>query len=220
MTMNDELEAILETCIDEIAEGEASLEECLARYPQYANELEPVLYAATRLKSGRALKPSPFLRGSIRAELNLAMKNSPSPKRRLPLFFWRVALNVAVLCFALIMTNTVFAQGALPGESLYNWKLASERVWRVLSVDPVGTDLQLANRRVSEYVAVSNDETRRARVLVSYNELLTRFKTEGNDNDQQRILVALQSQRDSLHKAGLSIPELDNYVSDGSRPTP
>jgi hypothetical protein len=131
-----------------------------------------------------------------------------------------MALNVAVLFFALIMTNTVFAQGALPGESLYNWKLASERVWRVLSVDPVGTDLQLANRRVSEYVAVSNDETRRARVLVSYNELLTRFKTEGNDNDQQRILVTLQSQRDSLHQVGLSIPELDNYVSGGSRPTP
>jgi hypothetical protein len=220
MNMNDEFEAILETCVDEIAEGEASLEECLARYPQYANELEPVLYTATRLKSGRAIKPSPFLRGSIRAELNLAMKSSPSLKRGVPLFFWRMALNVAVLFFALIMTNTVFAQGALPGESLYNWKLASERVWRVLSVDPVGTDLQLANRRVSEYVAVSNDETRRARVLVSYNELLTRFKTEGNDNDQQRILVTLQSQRDSLHQVGLSIPELDNYVSGGSRPTP
>ncbi len=218
--MNDEFEAILETCVDDIAEGEASLEECLARYPQYATELEPVLYTVTRLKSGRAIKPSPFLRGTIRAELKLAMKSSPPPKSRLPLFFWRMALNVAVLLFALIMTNTVFAQGALPGESLYNWKLTSERVWRVVSIDPVGTDLQLSNRRINEYVAVSSDETRRARVLVSYNELLTRFESEGNNNDQQRILVALQSQRDSLHKAGLSIPELDNFVASRASGTP
>lgn len=220
MNMNDEFEAILETCVDDIAEGEASLEECLVRYPQYATELEPVLYTVTRLKSGRAIKPSPFLRGTIRAELNLAMKSSPPPKSRLPLFFWRMALNMAVLLFALIMTNTVFAQGALPGESLYNWKLASERVWRVVSIDPVGTDLQLSNRRISEYVAVSSDETRRARVLVSYNELLTRFQSDGDDRDQQRILVVLQSQRDSLHKVGLSIPELDTFVSDRVTETP
>jgi hypothetical protein len=116
------------------------------------------------------------------------------------------------------MTNTVFAQGALPGDSLYNWKLSSERVWRLVSADPLGTDLQLSNRRINEYVAVSNDETRRARVLVSYNELLTRFKSD--NNDQERILVVLKSQRDSLHQVGLSIPELEDYVSGASGPTP
>jgi hypothetical protein len=152
------------------------------------------------------------------------MKSSPQPKVRLPLYFWRMALNVAVLVFALLMTNTVFAQGALPGDSLYNWKLTSERVWRTVSADPLGTDLELSNRRINEYVAVGNDEARRARVLVSYNELLTRFKTEGNNNDQQRILVVLRSQQDSLHKIGLSISTLDDYVSGDSssttRPTP
>jgi hypothetical protein len=221
MNMTDnEYEAILEACVEEIAEGESSLEECLARYPQYAAEMEPILLTATQLKSGRELKPSPFLRGRIRAELNHAAKNSPQPKMKLPLYFWRMALNVAVLVFALLMTNTVFAQGALPGDSLYNWKLSSERVWRMVSADPLGTDLQLSNRRINEYVAVGNDETRRTRVLASYNELLTRFRSEGNDSDQQRILVVLQSQRDSLHQAGLSIPALEDYVSGASRPTP
>jgi hypothetical protein len=219
MNMND-YEAILETCIEEIAEGESSLEECLARYPQYAAQMEPILLTATRLKSMREVKPSPFLRGRIRAELNYAIKSNPPSKMKMPLYFWRMALNVALLVFALIMTNTVFAQGALPGDSLYNWKLTSERVWRMVSADPLGTDLQLSNRRISEYVAVSNDETRRSRVLVSYNELLTRFKSEGNDGNQQRILVVLQSQRDSLHQAGLSIPALDDYVSGASRPAP
>lgn len=216
-----DFEAILETCVDQIASGESTLEECLARYPQHAAQLEPVLFAATQLQRGREIKPSPFLRGRIRAELNYAIKNSPQQKRRMPLFFWRMALNVAVLVFALIMTNTVFAQGALPGESLYNWKLASEKVWRVFSVDPLETDLQLADRRINEYVAVSRDAdgTRRTRVLVSYNELLVRFKEEEDEADKARILQTLKSQQDSLRKVGLSIPELDNYFSGGATET-
>ena len=218
----DEFEAILETCVDQIAEGEASLEECLASYPQYAMELEPILFTVTELQRGREIQPPPFLRGRIRAELNHAMKTtSRGPfrvKREMPLFFWRMALNVAVLVFALVMTNTVFAQGALPGESLYNWKLRSERVWRVFSSDPLGTDLKLADRRIHEYVAVSSDrdETRRARVLGDYNELLVRFKSEDNEADRARILPVLKSQQDSLRKVGLSIPELDSYFSGGA----
>ncbi len=221
--MNDELEAILETCIEDIAEGEASPEDCLIRYPQYADEMEPILLTAAYLRNAKDVKPSPFLRGRIRAELKYAIKNDP-PRGKNPIFFWRMALNFAVLLFALLMTNTVFAQGALPGDSLYNWKLTSERVWRMVSADPLGTDLQLSNRRINEYVAVGNDETRRARVLVSYNELLTHFKSEANNNDQQRILVVLRSQQDSLHKVGLSISTLDDYVSETNssttRPTP
>lgn len=214
----DEFEAILETCVEQLAEGDASLEECLARYPQYAAQLEPILFTVTALQRGREIRPSPFLRGRIRAELTHAIKSSNSEgrfrvKREVPLFFWRMALNVAVLLFALVMTTTVFAQSALPGESLYNWKLNTERVWRVLSRDPLSTDLKLADRRINEYVAVSTDETRRVRVLGSYNELLARFKSEDNEARRARIQMTLKSQQDSLRKVGLSIPELDKYVS-------
>lgn len=218
MNLND-FDAILETCVEQIAEGETSLEECLARYPQYEEELAPILFTATQLKSGRDIRPSPFLKGRIRAELNLAMRSNLPRRGRLPITFWRMALNIALLVFALLTTNTVFAQGALPGESLYNWKLASERVWRSVSVDPLGTDLQLSNRRIDEYMAVSNDETRRARVLTSYNELLVRFKAEDNQTNQARILTVLHSQQDLLHKVGLAIPELDSYFSASSTST-
>lgn len=219
MNLND-FDAILETCIEQIAEGETSLEECLVSYPQYAEELAPVLLAATELKRARDIQPSPFLRGRIRAELNHAMKKNNLPQRgRFPINFWRMALNVALLVFALITTNTVFAQGALPGDSLYNWKLTSERVWRFVSVDPLGTDLQLSNRRVNEYVAVSNDETRRARVLTSYNELLVKFKEENSESDQARILQTLHTQQDALRRVGLTIPQLDSYFSNISSPT-
>jgi hypothetical protein len=101
----------------------------------------------------------------------------------------------------------------MPGERLYNWKLASENLWRALTADPLGTDLKLSDRRVSEYVAVSADQQRRTQVLLGYNKLLIRFKDEQNDSDQARILDVLQSQQTSLHQAGLSIPELDSYFS-------
>jgi hypothetical protein len=212
MNMID-FEAILETCVDQIATGATSLEECLALYPQYAEQMEPILLAATELKRGREIRPSPFLKERIRLELKYATKNSPQQKRGLLSYPWRMALNLAVLMFALIMTNTVFAQEALPGESLYNWKLTSERLWRVVSDDPLGTDLQLSNRRIHEYVAVSNDDTRRARVLTNYNELLVRFKSEQDQNNKARIVEVLKSQQDSLHKIGLTIPELESYFS-------
>lgn len=216
MTNENEYEDILETCIEQIANGHSSLEECLARFPNYAAEMEPILSAAARLKQVRHIKPPPFLRARIRAQITETIKAKPRPRRGLPIFFWRMALNVSVLFLALVMTNTVFAQGALPGERLYRWKITSEYVWRVVTTDPLGTDLRLADRRLDEYLAVSKDDTRRARVLMGYNELLVRFQSEADEADRQRILATLKSQQDSLRKVGLSIPELDRYFSGGA----
>ena len=213
--MND-FEAIFEECVDQIVSGESSLEECLARYPQYEAQLEPLLYTIVQLQDeAQAVRPSPFFRSRLRSELNRAIENSPRRKGGLSLFFWRMALNVAMLMFALVMTNTLFAQRALPGEQLYNWKLASETFWRTVTTDPLGTDLKLSERRIDEYVAVSSDEARRREVLLGYNKLLVRFKEEDDEMDRARILNALKSQQDSLHKVGLAIPELDRYFSGG-----
>jgi hypothetical protein len=149
------------------------------------------------------------------------MKDNQQKKSRSPVFFWRLALNLSVVVIALLMANTVFAQEALPGETLYNWKLASERMWRAVAVDPLGTDLKISDRRINEYGAVSADEQRRMQVLLGYNKLLVRFKDEQNEADRARILTVLKSQQDSLHKVGLSIPELENYFSGtASQPAP
>jgi hypothetical protein len=210
----NEFDLILEECVDLIASGETSPEECLDLYPEYAAQLEPILNTTVRLQEeGREVTPPPFLRARIRGELNRAMKNNPRKKSRSPFFFWRMGLNISVLVFALLMTNTVFAQEALPGETLYNWKLASENLWRAVTVDPLGTDLKLSDRRVNEYVAVSADQQRRTEVLLGYNKLLIRFKDQQDGADRARIFSVLKSQQDSLHRVGLSIPELDRYFS-------
>ncbi len=211
----NEFDLILEECVDLIARGETSPEECLAAYPEYAAQLEPILYTAVCLQEGREVTPPPFLRSRIRAELNQAMKSKSTPgdDGRVPLFFRRKALNLAMLVFVFLTTNTVFAQGALPGEILYRWKLASENLWRSITADPVGTDLKLSDRRINEYVAVSSDEQRRTEVLLGYNKLLVRFKDDQTEADRARIMTVLKSQKNVLNKIGLSIPELDDYFS-------
>jgi hypothetical protein len=210
---------ILEQCLDKIASGESTLEECLARNPIHSTQLEPFLTAAQRLKRGRDVMPSPFFAAHLRTELMQKAQSNPRMTRGFPVFFRQMALNVAVLLLFFISTSTVFAQGALPGESLYGLKLASENVWRVVTTDPLGTDLKIADRRIDEYLAVSKDELRRARVLNGYNDLLHRFQSEEDELDRERILLTLKSQQDSLRKVGLSIPELDSYFSGGATET-
>lgn len=238
--MNDlnewnESDEILEYGLDEIASGESSMEEVLARHPKDAAEMEPYLYSAEVLKRGRAVTPSPVFATRLRADLMREIKATARPAPRVPFFFQRMVLNVGVLFLIFGFISTAFAQAALPGESLYGLKLASENVWRVLTTDPLGTDLELSNRRINEYVAVSQDanETRRARALNGYYELLVRFQTEQDEAEKARILQVLHSHQDDLRKLGLSIPQLDSYFSEaapesgvpmpsagGTRPTP
>lgn len=207
----NEFDVILDECVDLIASGETSLEECLRRYPEYAAQLEPILYTTVRLKEAREITPPPFLRVRIRTELNQRIKDS-RPKHRVSVFFLRMTFGVAVFLITLTMANTVFAQNALPGEVLYDWKLASENLWRAVAVDPLEADLKLSDRRINEYKVVT-DEERRAQILLGYNKLLVRFQDEKDENDRARIQSVLKSQQDSLRTVGLSIPELDRYFS-------
>jgi hypothetical protein len=214
--MIDEFEAIFEECVEQVTSGESCVEECLARYPQFEAQLEPLLYSIVLLQDkAQAIRPSPFLRAQLRSELNQAIEKSQRPRERMPFLFGRMALNLAVLMVALVMTNTLFAQKALPGEELYDWKLASENFWRSVTTDPLGTDLKISERRIDEYVAVSSDDARRQEVLLGYNKLLVRFKEEKDESDRARILNVLKAQRDALRRMGLTIPELDSYFSGG-----
>jgi len=107
---------------------------------------------------------------------------------------------------AFLATGTSFAQQALPGDKLYDWKLTSENVWRMTSNDQLGVDITLSNRRVSELVVVSGDQMRQARALENYKKLLVKFNATENAKDRARILPVLRVQHKSLTKAGVSIP--------------
>jgi hypothetical protein len=206
--MNNELETVLDICLSQIEDGESNIDECLALYPEQAAELEPLLKAATKLSLGREVVPDPAYKARTRAKLSIYMQQNPQRKRVSPVF-WRVAIGVMTMLIAFLATGTSFAQSALPGDQLYNWKLTSENVWRMTSSDQLGVDLTLSNRRVQEIVVVSGNQARQQRALENYQKLLVKFNATKNEKARARILPVLRAQQEALFKAGVQSPELD-----------
>lgn len=207
-----DFEQILEDCLNAIERGASTLDECVARYPQHAAQLKPLLRAASRFERGREVKPSPIFKANARAKLTLHMKAHPRRKRGfLPI--WRMAVSLAALVMTFVITGTVYAQSALPGDRLYEWKRTSERAWRVVSNDLVGIDLTLADRRLNEYVAVSSDPVLGERALKGYQEALSTLESELNDNTESRIQPVLEAHQQSLKDSGLTIQVLEDYFA-------
>lgn len=208
--MND-FESVFEESWSQLESGESTLDEVLARHPEHGAQLGPLLHAASKLASVKDVAPSPVFRSRTRTQLNTHMRENPQLKRVSPVF-WRLTITLVTIVLAFVVTGTVFAQRALPGDTFYGWKLRSESAWRVVSPDRLGTDLTLSNRRISELVALSGDDVRRTRAVENYQKLLIRFHSAADASDQERILNVLRSQKESLNKAGMSIPELDSYI--------
>jgi len=203
--MNNELETILDICLNQIEDGESTIDECLALYHEQAPQLEPLLKAATKLARAREIIPSPTYKARARAQLSIYMQQNPQRKRVSPIF-WRVAIGVVTMLLVFLLTGTSFAQSALPGDQLYDWKLTSEDLWRMTSSDQLGVDITLSNRRVNEIVVVSGNHTRQDQALKNYEKLLVKFNATENQKDRARILPVLQAQHEALIKAGISIP--------------
>ena len=208
----NKIDTIFEQCLDQIQNGESTLEECVARYPEHAAELGSLLRASTRLTRAGAVMPSPVFKARTRTELNAYIHSHPRTKRPAP-FAWRLTYNLVTSFLAFLILGTAIAQRALPGDTLYDWKLTSERVWRAVSIDRLATDLTLSNRRVRELVRVYSDENRRTRAVENYQQMLVRFKSDQDVRHQERIIPVLRFHQESLSQVGISIPELDSYFS-------
>jgi hypothetical protein len=208
--MNNDLETILDICLYQIEEGESSIDECLARYPEHAAQLQPLLLAANKLTRAREVVPDPSYRMRARTELNTYMQQNPQRKRVSPVL-WRFAISFATAMMLFLASGTAFAQQALPGDALYRWKLTSEHLWRFTANDQLGYDIALSHRRMNELVVVSGDETRRAWAIQNYEKLLIKFRDAQNEQDRARILPVLRAQQEALLDAGIVVPELESY---------
>jgi hypothetical protein len=210
MNNNKDLETILDACLRQIEDGYSSIDECLACYPEHAEQLSPLLRAATKLARGREVVPDAAYKARARTQLNIYMQQYPQ-RRRISPVLWRFSISFVTVLLLFLASGTAFAQRALPGDPLYRWKLTSEYVWRMSSDDQLGVDLTLSNRRMNELVVVSSDEFRRAHVVKNYEQLLIKFNAEQDSEKRERILPILRAQHEWLVKSGVSVPELEIY---------
>lgn len=192
-----DFERILDNCLRDLEQGASSVDDCLARHPEHAAQLKPVLLAAAYLARGRSLQPSAAFKARTRAKLTLNMQAHPRRRSHFGLAFRRFATGLAVIVVTLLATGTAYAQGALPGDPLYEWKLASERTWRAVSLNPVAVDIAIANRRIIELNAVADDPVLRAQALEGYLEVVTRLETEIDAETLERILPVIDPLEDS-----------------------
>jgi hypothetical protein len=140
------------------------------------------------------------------------MQQHPQRKRVSPVF-WRFAIAAMTVFLLFVASGTAFAQTALPGDAFYSWKLTSEHVWRITSIDPLGVDITLSNRRMNELVEVSDsgDQLRRTRAVENYEKLLIKFNAEQDEEKRARIMPILRAQHQVLIEAGIQVPELEVY---------
>src|SRR5512135_1073625 len=121
----DELELALDECLRQLASGKVSLGQCLARYPQYATELRPILETAMRVQQGKVMRPSGAVRARARRKIANYIETHPRQPRKVRVVP-RLAFVMVTLALALMLVGTGFAQAALPGQPLYRLKLSTE----------------------------------------------------------------------------------------------
>ncbi len=164
MKSENEFDNILDECLERILTGGESVEQCLARYPQWARELEPLLQASLFARKASSIEPRPEFRERARYQMRAALQEMAEKReRRFSLFRWQpqwVTAVIAVLVLVVASGGTVAASGnSMPDEILYPVKLATERVRLTLTPSALGKAelyLELADKRVAEIIVMAN----------------------------------------------------------------
>jgi hypothetical protein len=163
--MARKLDDIFNECYERMRMGE-SLKSCLARYPEHAAELEPLL--KTTFDIGRRasyIQPRPEFKHWSRVRLEGAQHYAGQQRRaeRPSLFSWRQSWAVAVIAvLVLLLTggSTVAASSnAMPDEPLYPVKLATEQVrfaFAISDAQKAQVHTQLAETRAVEIEAMAD----------------------------------------------------------------
>lgn len=156
-----EFDDILNECLERLFEGE-TVEQCLADYPEYAVELEPLLRTAMDAREVTAIKPRSEFRDRARYQFQAAVREM-EPRTGRGFFSWQprwVMVIAAVVALLVAGGGTVAAaSNSLPDEPLYPVKLATEAVRLALTPSALGKAelyVKLADKRVDEIIKMAD----------------------------------------------------------------
>ena len=163
---------VLEKCVQELENG-VDLETALARYPDYAGELRPILKASIMARARSAASPVPssnvVRRGRAKFLQQAAQMREAktTPRKRMIPLLQRLAISFSLT--ALFLTGGTGLVGAsssaLPGENLYPVKRTWEDLRLFLTFDQnrkVYLESEYDNERlteVSDLLLEGRDET-------------------------------------------------------------
>jgi hypothetical protein len=161
MNKEKEFENILDECLERVMRGE-DVQACLARYPEYAAELEPLLKTASAARKAVDIQPRAEFRQRAAFEFQSAIRNMPVKESK-GFFKWQVrwVMPVAIVLVVLMAGSgtLVAANNSLPDDPLYTVKLASETVQLAFTPSDLGKAelyAKFADKRVEEIIELAD----------------------------------------------------------------
>ncbi len=162
-------ELALDECLDLVLKDEQSVEGCLRRYPEHAEEMAPLLQMAHEVRSTLDYTPSTAGKTRARLLMQAAIARQQARKERRwqwPGWLrvtgpprWAVGMATMVLVMVLGGTGVVAASSdSMPDQPLYPVKRAVEEARLVLSFSSNGKaqlHARFADRRVVEIAVLS-----------------------------------------------------------------
>lgn len=151
--MSKEFETILDLCIDELREGK-NLEAVLERYPEYADELRPLLKTASAVSELKTPEPSPQQINTALLEIGRRSAAGTAEEEHIPSHIpegksgpgifpgflqkrWlRTAVNAVLVVLVLFWGLSTVSADSVPGDVLYPVKRATEQVRFALTFGP------------------------------------------------------------------------------------
>ncbi len=200
--MGQNFQTILNECLKELEAGQP-LEAVLARYPEQADELRPLLLTAENLKAMPIARPrSHVQQAGWQRFLGEAIALRRARERRPAFSLWRplaAAASFVLVLFFLAGGATVYAASrSLPDSPLYPLKLATEeaRLWFVFDEDDrAGILLDQSETRMTEIrKLVQQGKPVEGNVLSAMRGRMTRATDIINKRDAPPELVARASE--------------------------
>jgi hypothetical protein len=160
-----EFDNIFNECLERLLVKGESLEQCLARYPEQAAELKPLLETALAAREASNIQPRPDFRARASYQFRSALKETAAGKSRTSWGWFPRWATVVAIVLVLVLAGggtVVAADSSMPDSPLYSVKLVTERVRLTLTPSQMGRAriyAQLADRRVTEiaYMAGKGD---------------------------------------------------------------
>ena len=223
--MNDrELTRILSTCLEEIAAGD-TLAACLARYPEQAGALAPMLAAAVELQALRSHDLSVPARLRAKARLREAQARQRSisitawSARVVPPGWWprlgalpapRALAGVLVALCLLVLSAGIVA-ASHPGDLAYGLRVAVERVPARLVASPEArarAELAAADRRLEDLQRslgrAQGADSRAIDALLAGEEAAARMAASLSPSMQAQIAAHIEDQGRRLELLSLA----------------
>jgi hypothetical protein len=178
--MARDIERLLDECLRQLNSGEADLETILARHPEQADILRPMLKAALLIRDARHPTPSPVAKSVGKQRLMMAVAHQRQERERRQSLYvldrasgWlgrllepnypmrRLAVGIASVVFMFVLSGlgvSRVAAHSLPDSPLYPIKLATEQIQLVLApsaADRARLHIEFGQRRVAETRALA-----------------------------------------------------------------